>query len=281
MKTNKRSKFYSVEFQNKAINLFKEGKSSKEISSVLNISKTALIRNLDKLGYNFDRSKSMQKYTLNRNYFKNIDSQEKAYWLGLIYADGSNKISKNVFVLGLKQEDNYILELFKRDIESNVPIKITKDKRGNRQDFHRLEVYNKQFCLNLSKQGVFENKTFILKPPILYKNLIYSFIRGYFDGDGSICTVIDKNNKTHHKDSITFTGTKEILGFISSFLEKDLNINCSVYQRHPERDINNYTIIISGRLQVIKLCEKMYENKTSRYLTRKFKRFLKIKNRYE
>ncbi len=281
MKTNRRSKFYNTEFQNKAIQLFKEGKSSKEISEILNISKTALIRNLDKLGYNFDRSKSMQKYNINRNYFSNIDSYEKAYWLGLIYADGSNKVSKNVFVLGLKQEDSYILELLKNDVKSNVPIKIAKDKRGNREDFHRLEIYNKQFCLDLLKQGVFENKTSILKSPILDEDLIYSFIRGYFDGDGSICTVIDKNNNKYYKDSITFTGTKKIVDYISNYLKNTIDVNCSIYERHPERNNNNYTITISGRLQVIKLCEKMYENNNNHYLIRKYKKFLKIKNRYE
>ena len=277
MKTNKRSKFYSIKFQNKAIQLFKEEKSSKEISEILNISKRALIRNLDKLGYNFDRSVSMQKYTLKRDYFKQIDNQEKAYWLGLIYADGSNKVSRNVFVLGLKQEDNYILKLLKQDLNSNVPIKIAKDKRGNGQDFYRLEIYNKQFCLDLLKQGVFENKTSILKAPILNENLVYSFIRGYFDGDGSICTVVDKNNNKHFKDSITFTGTKEICNYIQQYLKNNLDINCSTYERHPERNNNNYTISISGRLQVIKLCEKMYENTTIHYLNRKYKRFLKIK----
>lgn len=278
---NRRSKFYNKDFRDKAITLFKKGFSSKEISKQLKISKTALIRNLDLLGYNFDRSKSMQKYTLNREYFASINSYEKAYWLGLIYADGSNKVSKNVFVLGLKQEDSYILELLKNDIKSNVPIKIAKDKRGNRQDFYRLEIYNKQFCLNLVKQGVFENKTSILKAPVLNENLIYSFIRGYFDGDGSICTVIDKNNNTHFKDSITFTGTKEIVDYISKYLKETINVNCSIYERHPERNNNNYTITISGRLQVIKLCEKMYENNNKHYLTRKYEKFLKIKNRYE
>jgi hypothetical protein len=281
MKTNKRSKFYNIAFQTKVIQLFKKGKSSKEISEILNISKTALIRNLDKLGYNFDRSKSMQKYNLNRNYFSNIDSYKKAYWLGLIYADGSNKVSKNVFVLGLKQEDSYILELLKKDIKSDVPIKIAKDKRGSRQGFYRLEIYNKQFCLDLLKQGVFENKTSILKPPTLNENLIYSFIRGYFDGDGSICTVIDKNNNKHFKDSITFTGTKEIVDYISKYLKKTIDVNCNIYERHPERNNNNYTISINGRRQVIKLCEKMYENNNNHYLTRKYEKFLKIKNRYE
>lgn len=281
MKTNKRSKFYNVEFQNKAIKLFKESKSSKEISDVLNISKTSLIRNLDKLGYNFDRSVSMQKYNLNKDYFNNINSYKKAYWLGFIYADGSNKVSKNVFVLGLKQEDNYILELLKSDTNSNIPIKIAKDKRGNRQEFYRLEIYNKQFCLNLLKQGVFENKTSILKPPTLNENLIYSFIRGYFDGDGSICTVVDKNKSNHFKDSITFTGTKEIVDYISKYLKETIDVNCSTYERHPERDNNNYTISINGRLQVIKLCEKMYENNNNHYLLRKYEKFLKIKNRYE
>ena len=30
----------------------------------------------------------MSKYTYNENYFKIIDSEEKAYWLGFLYADG-------------------------------------------------------------------------------------------------------------------------------------------------------------------------------------------------
>lgn len=277
---NRRSNFHNEEFRNEAISLFKKGFSSKEISKKLNISKTALIKNLDLLGYNFDRSKSMQKYNLDKNYFNNINSYEKAYWLGLIYADGSNKVSKNVFVLGLKQEDNYILELLRSDIKSNVPIKMAKDKRGARQDFYRLEIYNKQFCLDLLKQGVFENKTSILKAPILNEDLIYSFIRGYFDGDGSICTIVDKNDNNHFKDSITFTGTKEIVDYISKYLKETINVNCNIYERHPERN-NNYTITISGRLQVIKLCEQMYANTTTHFLTRKYEKFLKIKNRYE
>lgn len=278
---NKRSKFYDKEFSNKAIELFKKGLSSKQISEQLCISKTALIRNLNLLGYNFDRSKSMQKYTINRNYFEHIDSNDKAYWLGLIYADGCNKVDRNTFVLGLVEEDSYILEILKKDLESTVPIKIQNNNRNsNNKKFHRLELYNKKICLDLVKHGVVQNKTSVLKAPEIKNKYIYDFIRGYFDGDGSIVSyIIDKKN--HYKDSISFTGTKEITDFIKFFLKKELNIHCCTYERHPDRDNNNYTISINGRLNVIKLCDKMYKNKNKRFLKRKYKKYLKIKNRYE
>lgn len=276
---NKRSKFSDENFKNKCVDLFKKGVKSKDISKQLNISKTALIRNLDLLGYNFDRSVSMQKYNLNRNYFKKIDSFEKAYWLGLIYADGSNKIYNNTFVLGLKKEDSYILNILQNVLLTDVPIKMRKAITENHSDFHRLEIYNKELCLDLLSHGVMENKTSILKKPNIEENLIFSFIRGYFDGDGSICTTT--NLKGHRKDSITFTGTREIVDFISGFLKNKLNINCCLYERHPDRDNNNYTISINGRLNVIKLCDEMYKNKSNHFFVRKYERYLKIKNRYE
>lgn len=276
---NKRSKFSDEDFKNKAIELFNAGIKSKEMSIKLGISKTALIRNLNILGYNFDRSISMQTYTLDRNYFKEINSNEKAYWLGLIYADGSNKISRNTFVLGLKKEDSYILNILADSLKTNVPIKIQKDKKKIKEDFYRLEIYNKKLCLDLLSHGVFENKTSILKQPSLNTEYVYSFIRGYFDGDGSICTTT--NDENHYKDSITFTGTKEITEYISKYIKDELNIHSCLYERHPDRDNNNYTISINGRLNVIKLCEKMYENKSNKFLIRKYQRFLKIKNRYE
>ncbi len=278
---NKRSKFSNESFKNKVIEMFENGYKSKEISKILNISKTALIKNLDLLGYNFDRSISMQKYTLNRDYFSKIDSDSKAYWLGLIYADGSNKISNNTFVLGLKKSDSYILELLKKDLNYNNKLKIQKDKRKeNREDFYRLEIFNKKLCEDLLINGVFQNKTYTLKEPTIDIKFIYHFIRGYFDGDGGIVTSINKTTN-HIKDSINFTGTKEVINFIKNQIKKDLDINSSIFERHPDRNNNNYTITINGRLNVIKLCERMYKDKNEYFLIRKFDKFQKIKNRYE
>lgn len=275
---NRRSKFFDENFKKQAIFLFDKGLKSKEICKILGISKTALIRNLNLLGYNFDRSISMQKYRLNRDYFEEINSFEKAYWLGLIYADGSNKVLKNTFVLGLMEEDSYILELLKNELEYTNSLKVQKGK-GNKKDFFRLEIFNKKICLDLLKHGVFQNKTATLKPPSISEEYIFSFIRGYFDGDGGFVTHV--NEKNHYKDSINFTGTKEVVCFIKDYLKDNLGIHCSLYERHPDRDNNNFTITVSGRLNVIKLCEKLYENKSDHYLVRKYEKFLKIKNRYE
>lgn len=274
----RKSKFDNEKFKQQVIDLFEGGKSSDYISKQLVIPKTTLIRNLDKLGYNFDRNHSSSRYNLNQSYFEKIDSEVKAYWLGLIYADGSNKVNRSTFVLGLKEDDKAILELLKKDLEYNNSIKVYKDNRGNRKDFYTLNVYSKKICEDLEAHGVTQNKTYTLQAPSISEEFYSHFLRGYFDGDGSISTTTTETN--HRKDAITFTGTSEVVSFVKSICNK-LDINSNIYERHPERDNNNFTLVISGRLNVIKLCEFMYDNNNGRFLKRKFNRFQKIKNRYD
>ena len=49
------------------------------------------------------------------------------------------------------------------------------------------------------------------------KNLIYDFIRGYCDGDGSLGLYKRKNGAT--KTELSFVGTPEFLNGIQNFLE--------------------------------------------------------------
>jgi hypothetical protein len=163
------------------------------------------------------------------------------------------------------------------DLNYNNSIKIQKDKRENRKPFYVLSIYNIKFCNFLNLQGVFQNKTFILNAPNLSENLIPHFIRGYFDGDGGLVT--NCNKFKHYKDSINFTGTLELLTYISEEFKK-LDINTSIYKRHKNNN-NNYTIIISGRLNVIRACEYMYNESGDYKLIRKYEKFQTIKNRYD
>ena len=66
------------------------------------------------------------KYTFNKDYFERIDSKDKAYFLGLLYADGCNSISAtkqhHTIVLNLQEKDKDILDIFNKYINSNKPL---------------------------------------------------------------------------------------------------------------------------------------------------------------
>ena len=103
----------------------------------------------------------MIKYNIDEDYFKIIDTEDKAYFLGFIYADGCIcKASKKqyTFALKLAEQDKYILDTFKHYLKSNSII--IKTLRNDGQNQFRLSVYNQTFIKNLMNQGVNEKKTF-------------------------------------------------------------------------------------------------------------------------
>lgn len=90
------------------------------------------------------------------------------------------------------------------------------------------------------------------------KEFIYDFIRGYFDGDGSITG----NDKGYN---INFVGTEAFIKKLSTFFSGG-----SVYQ--DKRKTNSWYYNLGGNLQVIQAYHLMYDNKT-RFLKRKYEKF--------
>ena len=96
---------YSEETIQKIIELHKSGKGVTEIGRILNINRVAVSRNLQKMGYNTSRN------TLIKDIFQIIDTEEKAYWLGFLYADGYiSKYNQVEVCLSLKDK-NHLLKL--------------------------------------------------------------------------------------------------------------------------------------------------------------------------
>lgn len=155
-------------------------------------------------------------YNINHNYFKIIDTKEKAYILGFIYADGyitdTNKLG-----ISLNIKDEIILKNIKNELKSEYPLhyfkssysKNYKPTKKVRFLINSVDIYN-----DLKELGCLENKSDILKFPIkkIPQYLISHFIRGYFDGDGSIYNSIKyKNNNVHCYPGFSFIGTNEFL----------------------------------------------------------------------
>lgn len=123
------------------------------------------------------------------DYFKIIDTEEKAYFLGLLYADGYIGCAngRSLFCrIGLVENDFYIVEKFVNRIFGNTDYNIYKGKT-TKQAFHSVSIYSNKFCDNLIKMGCFRNKSLILEFPNenqVPQHLVRHFVRGYFDGDG-------------------------------------------------------------------------------------------------
>jgi len=122
-------------------------------------------------------------YAINHDYFNELDNT-KAYWLGLLAADGTIRKDRNAIKIGLKAEDEYILVQLKNCLQSKAPIK--HYTVNNRFPVAEFEFSSKQIKETLKYYSIVPNKTYIgvtMKDiPDHYK---LAFIKGFFDGDGS------------------------------------------------------------------------------------------------
>ena len=215
-------------------------------------------------------------YKINQNYFKFIDNKDKAYFLGILYADGNNYISTNVKQVSLEllSEDIKIIKILKNRLGTNKPIKYRKAKidKNNFKIKKRcgLVLSNKQISEDLYNHGCVPKKTFNLKFPSensLPKEFYSSFIRGYFDGDG--CIYIGKNNI---KSSIC--GYHPFICDLFDILKKE-NLNVKLY---INKRIESFSeLYIQGEKDNIDFYNYLYDE-SDLFLDRKKEKFMNIIN---
>jgi hypothetical protein len=219
-------------------------------------------------------SQSHREYTVDENYFDIIDNEEKAYWLGFIYADGYIT-SPHAIGLALSIDDKGHIIKFQRSLKSNHPLHdYVTDNDYGRSKYSRLLVLSKPLFEQLQGKGVVLRKSLVLTYPdesILPEKLNRHFIRGYFDGDGSI--VLSKN-------SINFKicGTREFLGkLITIFNENSTyKFQNKLFKRKYD-DKNNYYISYGGKYKIFSVLSYLYEDSTI-FLDRKMIQYKKLKD---
>lgn len=192
-------------------------------------------------------------YPRNSNYFQTIDSPDKAYWLGFLYADGY--IGKgSVIRINLSSKDEEHLKKFLGAIgASNSKIHHSEKIIQNKVFYQSyISLRDKKMCEDLEDKGCINKKSFILTFPTekVPENLYSHFIRGYFDGDGSIhFTQCGQAKKPNYR--ISFCGTKDMLEHIRAILSKD---KLSLEKRN-----NIYSLSINGNKQLEKILSFIYE----------------------
>ena len=247
---------YKENLTNQIIDLYNNKKiSTANIAKQLKIGITTVQRKLSNLKLLKSVSETKRKYTFNHNYFEKIDNEDKAYFLGLMYADGNISINK---CIRLTSKDKYILEKLFECINHTGVIYREFHNKFKKECFKAQASSEKMFN-DLNNLGCVPNKSLILKFPTNIPNdLVHHFIRGYFDGDGTV-GIYNLKGSIWKRLTCGFCGTKEFL--------TDLNIKSGMKIKTLKKQKNIFRLTFSVE-DSNELYKYMYKDATI-FLTRK------------
>lgn len=203
--------------------------------------------------------------SFNQNLLEKIDTEEKAYWLGFLYADGSVGSTDNRIELTLAEKDLDHIKKFKNFIGLDNKISYRSSSKAYRYCFK-----NKIFKQILIEKGCVPKKSLILEFPTHEQVPVYlqrHFIRGYFDGDGCFCN-------TDSCFEAGFIGTEK---FILKFLEElPLNVNKQISIKNVHRDDGAKKYAFYSITDINNFLDYMYKD-ANIYLERKYQLYKDFK----
>ena len=236
--------------------MYKEYKTTSKIAEELNCSKQTICRLMDTYGIKRNLKIGNKKHFFNEDYFENIDSEEKAYWLGFIMADGCVYIGTGDtkrLQINLKYDDVSHLNKFQNAIDSDYSI---QRKEIDKNVVAILKVNSTKMCNDLSKYCVIERKSLVCDFPSIKEDLIPHFIRGYFDGDGCISFSINERVKKE----FSIVGGDSMMTAIGEILK------IKKYTRESNPNIK--LIKTTSKDDIIRIHDYLYKDSTI-YLKRK------------
>ncbi|MEG0370745.1 MAG: endonuclease [Clostridium sp.] len=247
---------YSKELIYSVIELYNKGHYTSEIDTKLKLRKGASAYILEKQRIPM-RHKGPKSKILREDFFDIIDTEEKAYFLGYIIADGNVSIYDNQYSLKfhISIVDKEIVDRFLECIQSN-----NKTSIKNNGESYYVSLTSVHMCKRLIELGVIPNKTGKeIIPDDIPDNLLNHLIRGIFDGDG--ITDISCKRSGFIGSELLITRIKSILGItLTSF---------------PAGKNKKVIYFLGGKKFSKKLYDYIYEN-ANIYLKRKKQRLEQI-----
>lgn len=241
--------------EDEIIQRYQNGETGNSLAKIFNCSRNSIYELLKRN----DISRRLQVvYPINEHYFDMIDHQNKAYILGFLFADGYHYQIKNIIKLQLASKDKEILIKF-REILSSPDKKLYQDKRDGS---YSLELCNKHLSQQLEKLGMVQNKTFEIRVPFKeIKGFESHFVRGYYDGDGTI----SKRTKGNRWD-VSITSNSAFVNDLNFLLKQFLDIEFGITQQGKVQDIRT-----SNKKKINLFLNWIYED-AELYLERKYLR---------
>lgn len=218
------------------------------------------------------RKNVLQETTVD-DFFNNIDNEIKSYLLGFYVADGSIS-QNNRLTISVAEKDIEIIYMFKNNISPHYKITKIKSKENKKTGFIskpmcKISISSKEMCQRLRDLGIGENKTYNMsfKLDVIPDNLFVHFIRGLFDGDGTVyCGVSEKKVKNKNDEIKVYKSLNcnwSIISHNHKFIEdlfykiKNLyGIECNII--NDKR--GNKLLMINKKSDFIKWREILYGN---------------------
>lgn len=209
----------------------------------------------------------LRKYSVDDDYFKK-QSNNMAYILGFLAADGCVSKKENKISLLLSVKDEEILEKIKKEVNSTRELKRYEGKTGTVTNFI---VYSSSWKKDLSCFSIIPEKTFKLLPPEhLMKEYWLDYIRGFFDGDGSVSEV---NGTIQFKIG---SASKSILDWIRGYLATEYGIcNKGLSYQKLESGKDFWNLLYYGD-NTKALYQLLYKNSNTLRLERKYNKFTQL-----
>lgn len=218
-----------------------------------------LTRWLRALGLSTERH---YQISYNRNAFSEIQTEEDAYWLGFLLADGYISTDRNLVQIKLGEKDIEHLKKFLKYLDYSDIDKHIKKGAGGAYTKDNVcvvvKVNGEQIVQNLVNYGLFQAKS---GKEIPYKcssvELEKAYIRGIIDGDGYLRTT---------EDGFGVVGSYEVVNYIKEYIHTNIcdmsNVNIT-----PHGEI--FKLATNGINKTSLIISHFYKNATI-YLDRKY-----------
>jgi len=210
-----------------------------------------------------------------------------AYLLGLIYADGTIKdvrISSRTCYIAVSSNDLDLLEQVRKVLSSTHKIYTRKSRMVKFSDHkiykcstsYILRVGNKMIYQDLVNLGLTPRKSLKIQLPDVPVEYFNFFLRGYFDGDGSLYVTKNRSAKCGKSWGLNLLGSRTLL-------ESFVNWTCSqgllgsrptLHRTRPNS--KTFEVKIRKKSEVYNVAKTLYEGSTV-YLDRKMERYLQLK----
>lgn len=250
---------------------FMEGYTILGLAKKYNHTESTIKKYLELYGYQIDHTCKLIQ-GLNHNFFKIIDTEEKAYLLGFFAADGTINKKGNGMAILIQSRDKEILDFYKQAFNSKNEYYYYPAKQKTHQD--RLKILissyiNKQNLINLGFPCRKTYNMFALPNTIMDKSLWHHFIRGYFDGDGSIIVPTVNSRNT------VFKITSSNITFLEFCYDLFKQLGCINLRIETAKNNLAATLVVRNKKSIIKIREYLYKD-ANFYLKRKHEKIFSV-----
>lgn len=264
---------YAAEYRQRAVELYEGGATSAEVGAAFGVSQTTMSENLRNWGAKTRRTGPRRCLMLKEDFFSVIDTEEKAYWLGFLAADGCVSLTGagNWLVeLGLQRVDRDHLIKFKTALGFGGSI---EDYDNSGHPASRVRVSCGVMAAGLIRHGLIPNKTMGYKTPGVPTDLKRHYYRGFFDGDGTIFA---------HRPlpsgwvgwTVGWTGPESVLTELKTWIFSETGIEGPGVNACSNTDVVR-TLNYQGRPQPRAIASLLYSG-ASVFLDRKHQRYLQL-----